>query len=873
MKRSKAGITRQQPIRTLRIPTVATAPTTTETPQTPACRRPELLAPAGDRTCLLAAVENGADAIYFGLQTHNARARAANFQLDELPEVMGSLHQRGVRGYVTLNTLVFPGELEGVETLVRRVAAAGVDALIVQDLGLCRLIRAITPDLEIHASTQMSITSVEGVRLARELGCSRVILARELSVREIAAIRAETDLPVEVFVHGALCVAYSGQCLTSEALGGRSANRGECAQACRLPYEILCDGQAVDLGAIQYLLSPQDLAAFDLVPKLVELGVASLKIEGRLKTPEYVASITRNYRRALDAACSGQPLAFSRREVQDMEMSFSRGFSHGFLDGNNHKVLVRGDYAKKRGVFLGRVTSVSGSRIRLDLAAPIKPGDGVVFDGDESAGVPEQGGRVYEVRRVGRGRRDAQEAGGLSAGPAELAFGHRDLDLRRLAVGQRLWKTDDPELSRRLRATFTGKAHRLVGLDVSARAVVGEPLAVEARTATGFAAQVESARPLDVAANHPATVEDLRSQFDRLGGTVYQLQNLEATIADGPLVPRSLLNTLRRELVDRLDALAETVPPRAIAEDRVLPVLRASLWAGSERDGDATSEPSPTLSALCRTTEQAETALAVGVRTVYLDYQDIKRYQESLAALKRQVPDATVFLATPRIQKPGEAPIFRYLAKQGADGLLVRNAGGLFFCAERSIPFVADFSLNATNELAVELLKARGALRVAASYDLSFDQLDDLLAAVPPRWVEVVIHQQMPMFHMEHCVFCAFLSPGTDKTNCGRPCDEHEVRLKDRVGMEHPLKADVGCRNTLFNAVPQTAAEYLPRILDRGVRHLRVEFLDDTPAAVARTLGLYGDAVAGRRESRTLWRELKATNRYGVTRGQLAILD
>ena len=189
------------------------------------------------------------------------------------------------------------------------------------------------------------------------------------------------------------------------------------------------------------------------------------------------------------------------------------------------------------------------------------------------------------------------------------------------------------------------------------------------------------------------------------------------------------------------------------------------------------------------------------------------------------------------------------------------------------MPFVADFSLNAANELSVGWLMGRGAIRASASYDLSFDQLDDLLVAVPPGWLEVVIHQHMPMFHMEHCVFCAFLSPGTDRTNCGRPCDSHDVKLRDRVGMEHPLRADVGCRNTLFNAVPQTAAEYLPRLLARGVRHLRVEFLEDSAEGVSRTIGLYREAIAGRRDARGLWKELKATNRYGVTRGQLAVLD
>jgi putative protease len=810
---------------------------------------------------MVAAIENGADAVYFGLRGHNARARAVNFDPGELPDVVDLLHRRGVKGYVTLNTLAFPRELDELETTIRIIAEAGVDAVIVQDVGLARLIRAVTPDLEIHASTQMSVTGAEGVRFAKELGCTRVILARELSLREIARIREESELPVEVFVHGALCVAYSGQCLTSEALGGRSANRGECAQACRLPYEIVCDGVLQDLEDIKYLLSPQDLAAFDLIPRLIDLGVASLKIEGRLKTPEYVANITRHYRQAIDTAMAGRPVELERREVQEMELSFSRGFSHGFFDGNDHKVLVRGDYAKKRGIFVGEVTAVVGSKIRLNLAALVKPGDGLVLDGDEAAGIPEQGGRVYEVSRNGN-----RPVGpdGLSAGPAELGFGRRDIDLHQVQPGQRVWKTDDPELTRRLRQSFEGAPQRKVGLEIRLKARTGQPLTLEGRASNGAVAEVLTDAALVAASNQPATFEALKEQFDRLGGTIYELSNFNAEIEGGPLVPRSVLNSLRRDLVEALDR-ASLVPRRTLAEGSVLSRLRPHL-ASFEL-----SKRSPTLSALCRTTAQIEAAVKAGIKTIYAEYQDIKLYPEAVHASKQAV-GTTIFLATPRIQKPGEANIFRFLAKQGADGLLVRNAGGLLFCTEQEIPFVADFSLNAANELAVDFYKGRGALRVTASYDLSFEQLDDLIRTVPPDWLEVVLHQQIPMFHMEHCVFCAFLSPGTDATNCGRPCDHHDVKLRDRVGMEHPLKADVGCRNTLYNAVPQTAAEYLPRLLDRGVSHFRVEFLDDRPEDVTRTLGLYAQAIRGGRDPKNLWRDLKATGKYGVTRGALAIL-
>src|SRR5579859_29474 len=382
---------------------------------------PELLAPAGDWECARAAVENGADAIYFGLEKFNARMRAHNFTVGDLPKLMEFLHRRGVRGYVTFNTLVFQNELADAEKYLRTIIAAGVDAAIVQDVGIARLIRALSPDFPIHASTQMTITSAAGIEFARELGCDLVVLARECSLKEIEKILEGTasgpsphdsnsgssarapSLPLEVFVHGALCVAYSGQCLTSEALGGRSANRGECAQACRMPYELIADGKQVPLENRKYLLSPQDLAGLEVLPDLVRVGVASLKIEGRLKSPEYVANITRIYRKALDDLSHSQPGAGNKqpsgpREKSaqyEMEMAFSRGLYTGWFRGVNNQELVHGCFGKKRGVYLGVVREVRADAVRVELEQDLCAGDGVVFD----AGKPEdkeEGGRVYE---------------------------------------------------------------------------------------------------------------------------------------------------------------------------------------------------------------------------------------------------------------------------------------------------------------------------------------------------------------------------------------------------------------------------------------------------------------------------------------------
>src|SRR5688500_1471364 len=308
---------------------------------TDAPSRPELLAPAGNWDCARAAVENGADAIYFGLERFNARMRAHNFSDSDLPKLMEFLHRRGVKGYVTFNTLIFANELAEAEEHLRAIITAGVDAAIVQDVGIARLIRRLSPDFPIHASTQMTITSAAGVEFARELGCNLVVLARECSIKEMEKIRAEgtsiggeSSMPLEVFVHGALCVAYSGQCLTSESLGGRSANRGECAQACRMPYELISDGKTIPLGDRKYLLSPQDLAGIEVLPDLVRSGVASLKIAGRLKSPEYVANITRVYRTALDKlATEATAPHFTDAESYDLQMGFSRGLYSGWFRG------------------------------------------------------------------------------------------------------------------------------------------------------------------------------------------------------------------------------------------------------------------------------------------------------------------------------------------------------------------------------------------------------------------------------------------------------------------------------------------------------------------------------------------------------------
>ena len=800
---------------------------------------PELLAPAGDWECVKAAVENGADAIYFGLDRFNARMRARNFTEADLPELMACLHRRGVRGYVTFNTLVFSNELEDAVQFLRSIIAAGVDAAIVQDVGVCRLIRQLSPDFPIHASTQMTVSSDAGAAFAKDLGCELAVLARECSIKEINQI--DSPLPLEVFVHGALCVAYSGQCLTSESLGGRSANRGECAQACRMPYDLISDGRLVDLDGRQYLLSPQDLAGLEVVPELVKAGVRSLKIEGRLKSPEYVASITRVYRNALDACAKPVPDSSTPGESRyELEMAFSRGLHTGWFNGIDNQKLVHARFGKKRGVHLGTVQHVSQDSVVVDLQSDLKAGDGVVFD-NGNPGDGEEGGRVFKL--LGNNR---------------LTFMKGAVRFNRINVGDHVWKTDDPELNKRIRQTFEGeKIRHQSPIDFEIHGHIGKSLTVIARDRDGSVVQAESEMPLEAAHKRPLDEQKLRDQFGRLGATPFRLGKLQNLLEGEVILPVSELNRLRREVIASLE------------EQRVQP-KRWKLTQSVELPTFARQpeDKTPELLVQIREMEQLEPVLESGIRTIYCDFEFPKQNRDAVARFRElRVEGAEIFVAPPRIFKPGEEWILKQVRSCEADGYLVRNYEHLrFFAADR---MRGDFSLNVANHLTAEYFRNTFDLEyLTASYDLNNVQLEAMLRSAPADWFEVTIHQHMPMFHMEHCVFCAFMSDGTDYRDCGRPCEEHDVKLRDRVGLEHPLKADAGCRNTVYNARAQTGAESVSQLLHLGLRRFRIDFVNEGAEEIRTTIDRYQRLLAGRISGTDLWQELKLQNQLGVTRGQ-----
>nr|HEX4313322.1 DUF3656 domain-containing protein [Kofleriaceae bacterium] len=804
-------------------------------------RRPEILAPAGDADALAAALAAGADAVYLGLDDgFNARARAENFPSSGLGAVADLVHRAGARLYVTLNTLVFEPELALVEELVKRCADAGVDAVIVQDPAVAMMARRV--GLEVHASTQMTVSSPEAVGVVAELGVSRVVVPRELSVADIADYAAASPVPLEVFVHGALCVAWSGQCLSSEAWGGRSANRGQCAQACRLPYELVVDGEARELGDVAYLLSPQDLVGLDHVEALAAIdGVASFKIEGRLKGPAYVALATSQYRRAVDPAF--EPAAELPVDREALTIAYSRGGSPGFLGGIDHQKLVVGRAPRHRGAYAGIVRLVSGDELVVDGGdvGELRAGMGVVFD----RGTPEereQGGPIFHAAR--------EMGGGWRVG-----FGDPGPDLTQVRAGDRVWVSSDPRVTKAgERAAAAGRqALGRIAVDLRVRGAAGAALEVAARAAGGREARATTATLLAAARN--AGVDDalLRDKLGALGGTAYRLGELTSELPPGLHVPVGELKALRRAIVAQLDAQPIVVAraPSELALADIAPL----------------DEPMRVVP-LVRDDAQLDAVLDAGAREVELDWMELVGLGR--AVTRARARGARVVLATTRVQKPGEARIDAHLAKLEPDALLVRSWGSL--AVARASELHGDFSLNVANSQTARWVLSRGLRTVTAAHDLDRDQLLALLDAAPRGRVAVTVHHHIPTFHTEHCVYAHLLSDGKDYKTCGRPCEQHQVALKDRVGLVHPVLVDVGCRNTVFNAQAQSAASLVPELRGRGVTRLRVEFVRESAADTARVYAAYCALAAGTASSGDTLRAAAAHEQFGVTRGTMRTL-
>lgn len=818
---------------------------------------------------LEAAVQNGADAVYFGVPHWNARGRTEDFSFDDVYDMIRYARLRGVRTFLAMNVLVFERELRELPEFLEKIISLEPDAFIIQDIGLARLIRAIAPTQEIHASTQMTLASAEAVNLVAGIGFNRAVLARELSLKEIARIKEATPLELEVFIHGALCVSYSGQCLTSENFGGRSANRGQCAQSCRLPYRIFVDGKEYRETEAQYLFSTRDLCALPKLNELEEIGVDSLKVEGRLKSPEYVAAVAHAYRKALDG------IAPDVKEKEPLEVLFSRGLGTGWLDGDDHQKLVDGTFSNHHGRYLGTVAKVERGQVIVglddmladDFAAGMgpRPGDGILFE-NAALGV-SIGSRLYASQEAHLPHTKRGDPKYL-----RLEFG-RDFDTRQIAIGMKVYRNDSPALEKELRKTFTDREQaKRIPVNMELSGSIGGLLKLAVYDVPRNRVEVESDTALEAARNADGNdkLRDLaQKELSGLSATAYSLKNLEVNVERGAFIPGKLLRTLRQKAIEQLDAKRckwKELNPSAIKGRALLNSVKFGKAAAQSTTGNA-ANARPVISVLVRSPEQIAALENLDIDNVIMDFDWGVKYDESLEQIRELGFKAG--MATLRIHKPGESHYLKNILRLCPDFALVRNLGALSILKESGIPLTGDYSLNAANSLSYDWLLSQGLQTLHPSWDLNSTQLFDLLGDIDGSHMELTLHQYMPAFHSEYCAFARALTTGRRFPECGKICTQHKVEILDHKGERHFLQSDAECRNTLFVGKPQSALKLLPELQKAGVNHFRLEMLQEDAETVHRKALIYTQAIRGKVSIDEAIRLAGVEEKYGLSEGQL----
>lgn len=795
-------------------------------------KHPELLLPVGNLPMAIAAIHSGADAIYVGVPGFNARGRSQDLSLTELKELIDHCHLYGVKVHLAFNVLVFENELAIAAEILKEIIPLGPDAFIVQDLGLVQLIREIAPQMRIHGSTQMTVTNDEAIELLEDLSVQRFVLGRENSLDEIKLIRKGTQRELEVFVHGALCVAYSGQCFTSESLGGRSANRGQCAQSCRLSYEMFVDGEKRDLGDKKYLVSPQDLCGIEEVPALIEAGIDSFKVEGRLKGPEYVASAGLNYQRAIRG---------DSYSVAEMATSYSRGFFSGWLHGVDHQKLVEGSYSAHRGLEIGVVEKILKDALIISSNRELTAGLGLLLgQGDRTVGA-----KIYLAKRISDKKFEVKLL---------MPFDYQTVRLQ-----MRVWINSDEKVTQEVKKLTSDRSHmRRVPLKLELTLRIGEAALLKVTDPEGR--RVEVLGPIGEPSQKEIPEKVFWEELGALGTTAFKL-NEGKLIGSGVYLSQKDLKIMRREMVEK------------ITQER-LKIINHLKNEAKRLDVTARSGASQTkLNLVLREKSQVEDLIKAPVIRdhaclgyVILDYEFGKDYASSVALLKEHGFKAGI--ATTRILKPREYYNLNIILRAAPDVILVRNLGALNWLKDKGIELIGDFSLNATNHKTVNYLLSKGLSSVCASYDLNQTQLEGLISKCSAERLEVTLHQYMPEFHMEHCVFAAFMSKGSSFKDCGKPCEKHQVELKDAYGNMHFLKADQECRNTLYRGAAQSAAFLIKKWpIQPGA--WRFEALYERGDILRNKVKDYLELINGEKSLSEVVASVGVVEKYGVTEGQL----
>lgn len=820
----------------------------------------ELLAPAGSREALVAAVECGADAVYLAGNRFGARAYADNFDEKGMEDAIRYAHLRGVRIHVTVNTIVDDSEISALAEYLRFLWEVGADALLVQDLGAARLASRILPDMPLHASTQMTIHNLEGVRALEELGFSRVVLSRELSLKDIRYICAHSSAEIEIFIHGALCVCYSGQCLMSSMIGGRSGNRGRCAQPCRLPYALV-DERGKDLlgdRGGRYLLSPRDLNTVDILPELLETGVSSLKIEGRMKRPEYVATVVRVYRNAIDRCLSGKGYGVTEEERRDLAQIFNRDFTTAYLTSRPGKRMMSDRRPNNRGLLIGRVSSYDREKkiVAVRLSEDLSLGDEVDF-------WVKVGGRVTasiqdlwnaEGKAISRGR-----AGDVVSFSLPSPVRTHD----------RVFKVYDSALMERAKAVVSsGAPIRRIGVTARVSAAVGSPLVLQMEDEDGNKSHAATEFIGETAEKRPLSEEIVRKQMERLGTTIFSLKALVTDIRGEVMIPVSEINDARRR------AVAELERQRLLPFQRIpLPKSEFSLQPNGESHAGTKEKSLLVVSA--DSLEKASVALKAGADAVLFggesyahEFLTAADYQNAWELSRRE--GKGIYFNTPRIVLHRHMKQLEQLLdafrRFPPDEIYAHNIGTLFLAKKMTdIPVHADYSLISCNHLTLEFLKEYGVAGVTLSPELTWRQVEHL-AGISDLPLECMVHGHLELMVSEYCVPGSFLGEAGDGP-CSRPCGKGRYFLKDRKGMDFPLVTDQFCHMHVLNGKCLSMLPYAKDFGKAGIRRIRLEGKAETAEETARMVGVYRAALDEAEPSNGREREWHGAEGENITRG------
>lgn len=792
----------------------------------------ELLAPAGDWDAFRAALAAGADAVYLGGKMFNARQSAANFDLEQLKKALDLLHLHGKKLYVTANTLINDEEMPAALDYLEQLFRLSVDAVIVQDLGLIAAARQVLPGLELHGSTQMTVHNTEGALLLKKAGIKRVVLARELTAAEVATIARDSGMEIEVFVHGALCVCYSGQCLMSSMIGGRSGNRGRCAQPCRMEYRLFRDGKEVPSDG-HYLLSPKDLALITMLPKLREAGVHSLKIEGRMKRPEYVYNVTRVYREALDAL-DADPAAFRTEEewIRRLEETFNRGFTTGYFGNNRNRTLMSFTRPNNRGLYLGRIKAVDAAGVTLRLETELRQGDEIEI-------WVKKGGRATAA--IDRMIVDGKTVNAAAAGTV-VRFPVRG----KVYPGDRVFKVYSSHVAETTRkALDPGNPAFKIPCRMHIAGRSGEPLVLTCSDDQGHHVAVRSEIALQPAIKRPLTVEVLKEQLGRLGNTPFYLADIEYALEGEVMLPLSALNQLRREAVDQLTQKRL----QAFSPSTDVQVQIARRGVGNMVPAEAGNRRSrPGLSVWAADLDGVYEAALAGAELIYAGGDELTGFSWDQAAFSRAVAiareaGAKLVVGMPRINREEHRPLWErypeYAVKAQADGIIVSDLGGWEMVRSRTdLPIYLNYTLNFFNRWAFRFMADRRIRQITVSLELTLSQVA-ALAEVSPVPLECVIHGPLELMVSEYCPIGALGSPSG---SCNRDCRNHSFVLRDRLQMDFPVFTDQFCRMHLLNANDLCLYGELERLAKLPLV-LRLELKTYTPQQTAMVVNAYRYAL------------------------------